>query len=78
MTADDHVASEGRESRDGALADFRNIHPSAGGELEILRDAAVEGEAFRLVVRVEEAERIAEPVIALLVEGLMRRLGLAP
>ena len=52
------------------------LDPGAGRQLEVLGDPAVEEEALPRIGRVGEAQRIAHPVIALLVEGLARQLRL--
>src|SRR6185503_20338689 len=70
-----HVAHQRREVLDDARAQRPDVHPGAGGELEVLGDSAAEQETFFWTVK---NKGIAEAVPALLVERLARELGLAP
>src|ERR1041385_6418029 len=76
--ADPRVAPQRREVGEERGAQRADVHPGAGRELEILGDAAAEQQPRRGVGLVGEHERVAEPVIAFLVECLPRQLRLAP
>src|SRR5580700_178884 len=78
MARDDHVLRIGCEGRKERLAQSSDRDPGAARELEILGDAAVEAKAFGFVIFVEEAQRVAEAVIPLLVEGFARDRLVAP
>jgi hypothetical protein len=60
---------------DGLRAQGAGRNPGAGIELEILRHAAVEHEAFFGIVLVHEFRRIAEAVESLLVERGLGQIG---
>ena len=51
------------------------MHPGAGGELEVLGEAAVEHDALGGIGRIGEAHRVARLVEALLVEGIAREIA---
>ena len=73
VVAGDHgVLDERVAGGDQLHADRARVHPGAGDELEILGDAAVEDEAFLGRRRVGELHRVADAVVAFLVE---RSLG---
>ena len=54
-----------------------DVHPGAGGELEVLGHPAVEHEAFGGIVRVGEPAGVADPVEAVLVEEPAGQIVLA-
>ena len=77
LAGDHDVAHQRREMLDEACAQRADVHPGAGRELEIFRHPAAEKEPARGIALVQR-KRIAEPVIALLVECSGGELGLAP
>ena len=70
----DHVADVGRKVIDEARAQRPDADPCAGRKLEILGDAAVEQQSFARIVRVDEFQRVADLVEALVIEGVARQL----
>jgi hypothetical protein len=77
-TGDDDVARIGFELRQQARAQRADIHPGAGGELEVLGDAAVEQQALAGIVGVLELERVTELVEPIGIEGGGGEIALAP
>src|SRR5262249_1431181 len=75
---DDHVADVGREAIEKAGAERADADPRAARHLEVLGQAAVEGEAVPDVAPVDEAESVAGAIEAFLVEGGLGQGGLAP
>ncbi len=75
---DDRVLQHRRTGREHADAQGPDIHPGAGRELEILRQAAVEHHAARGVVLIGEAHRIARHVEAFRVERRRGQVGPLP
>jgi len=76
-SGDDDVARIGSSCASRRARSGRHS-PSAGGQLELLGDAAVEQEPGARIAGVFEFERIAELVEAVFVEGLRREVALTP
>ena len=68
---DDRVLEDRRAGADGADPQRSDMHPGAGRELEVLGEPAVEHEPLGVVHGIGETHRVARPVEALLVEGLV-------
>src|SRR3954465_13550548 len=78
LPGDDDVAHHRREVLDEARAQRANMHPRAGGELEVFRQpAAIHQPALRRFV-VREYKSVAQPVVPVFVEGAGGKLRLAP
>src|SRR5690606_37700241 len=56
----------------------RKIHPGAGREFEVLSDTAVVNQSLVQPPRLDEANSVADAVIALFVKGLGGFLGVPP
>ena len=63
---------------DELRAQRADVHPGAGAELEVFRDAAAEKQSCGGIGVVSEHERVAQAVVALFVERSLGDLGLAP
>ena len=68
VAGDDDVLRKAAGRRENPRAQRSDADPRAGGQLEVLGQPAVEDQALRRIVRIDEAHRVAEPVIAFLVE----------
>src|SRR5712691_5663556 len=76
IVARDHgILDERIGRRDEPDAHRAGVHQCAGGELEVLGDAAVEDDAFRRVRRVGELHGVADAVKALVVECRPGQVG---
>src|SRR5260370_503851 len=78
LAGDRDVAKMGSEMRDGPRAHRPDADPCPRRKLEILGDAAVEPESLVGIALVDPLQRVAEPIIALLVEGSGGGLRIAP
>ncbi len=78
VAGNDNVANVGRKMQDHPRLQRTDADPGSGGELEVLRQPAIEQQALLGLGRVDEGDRVAHPVPAFRVEGRARRLGVAP
>ena len=78
MPGDDDVGHIRRAVGDELEPERPDADPGAGRKLEVFGNAPVEDEAAFRVALVGEAQRVAKPVVALLVECRLGQLRLAP
>ena len=78
LAGDDDVLRQRLEAVEKGDAQRPDADPGAGGELEILCDAAVEHEAGRPVARLRELQSVADLVETFVVEGSRVEFGMAP
>ena len=69
MAANDDVLRKAGGLREDPRAQRPDADPRAGGELEVLGQAAIEDEALARIVGIDELHRVAEPIEAFFVEG---------
>src|ERR1700733_10978036 len=72
------IAQIGGAMREKLRAQRSHANPGAGGEFEILRDAAVEDESFGGIVGVDREQRVAQAIEAFVIEDGARQIGLTP
>ena len=75
VVAGDHRVLDQRVGGGDEHAHRANVHPGAGGKLEVLGHAAVEHDALRRIGRIGELHRVADAVEAFLVERRFVRSG---
>ena len=72
LAGNDGVLQRRRGGGEHADAQRADMHPGAGGELEVLGEAAVEHDALAGIGRIGKAHRVARLVEAFLVERRAR------
>ena len=71
VAGDDEIGDVRRAMGDEFEPQWSDADPGAGRKLEVLGDPSVEHEAKLGIALVVELQRVAEPVIALFVEGVL-------